>query len=313
MQASSSDPNLIDKDTASLFLQHYKDLDDVATTAATNFVTHLRSNRPKMIVFDKDGTLGDCTASLRKWVHHMSSQIRRNMAATSTHIAQIILEDFYGRIGWNSAEDDVFPSAPVAAGTWDDIVTLLHQFLLANQDNLKCSVSRELAHEWHAELGDLHGQDTPLLDDLKGMMMACQQLGYTVGICTSDDRHGTEAAISGWQIRDVVDVSICGDEVKEGKPGAMPLQQLCALAAAQCQQPQGQRVYLPQDCIVVGDTSSDTGMAKAAKAGFCVGVLTGSGTSEQLLETGAHLILPSVGHIPALLETFERLSQEPQY
>jgi phosphoglycolate phosphatase-like HAD superfamily hydrolase len=61
---------------------------------------------------------------------------------------------------------------------------------------------------------------------------------------------------------------------------------------------------------VVGDTTSDTGMARAANAGFCVGVLTGSGTAPQLLDTGAHLILPHVGHIPTLLQTFQQLALE---
>jgi hypothetical protein len=43
-------------------------------------------------------------------------------------------------------------------------------------------------------------------------------------------------------------------------------------------------------------------MAKAAGAGCMVGVLTGSGTTEQLLADGAHLILPNVGCLPQLLD-----------
>jgi hypothetical protein len=55
---------------------------------------------------------------------------------------------------------------------------------------------------------------------------------------------------------------------------------------------------------------ADTGLAQNANVGFCVGVLTESGTAEQLLETGAHLILPHVGHIPSLLQGFENLMTE---
>ena len=58
----------------------------------------------------------------------------------------------------------------------------------------------------------------------------------------------------------------------------------------------------PSECIVVGDTTSDTGMAKAAGAGYMVGVLTGSGTTEQLLADGAHLVVPNVGFLPQLLD-----------
>ena len=60
------------------------------------------------------------------------------------------------------------------------------------------------------------------------------------------------------------------------KPNALPLQLLC-----------DQANVLPSNCIVVGDTISDTGMAINAGAGLCVGVLTGSGTRDQLLMSGA--------------------------
>jgi phosphoglycolate phosphatase len=85
-------------------------------------------------------------------------------------------------------------------------------------------------------------------------------------------------------------LSICGDEVSTPKPSALPLEILCERTS-----------LTPKDCIVVGDTTGDTGMARNARAGMCVGVLTGSGTAAQLLETGADVILPSVGHLPGLL------------
>jgi phosphoglycolate phosphatase-like HAD superfamily hydrolase len=47
-------------------------------------------------------------------------------------------------------------------------------------------------------------------------------------------------------------------------------------------------------------------MARAARAGFCIGVLTGSGTVDQLLDSGAHLILPDVGYVPSLLKSFQQ-------
>lgn len=89
---------------------------------------------------------------------------------------------------------------------------------------------------------------------------------------------------------DSLQLSICGDEVTEPKPSARPLEILC------------QRTSLtPFVCIVVGDTTGDTGMARNAQAGLCIGVLSGSGAADQLMETGANIILPNVGDIPALL------------
>lgn len=99
-----------------------------------------------------------------------------------------------------------------------------------------------------------------------------------------------------WGIAHLIDYSICGDETEEGKPSPKPMLELCRRANLS-----------PSDCLVVGDTSSDTLMGAAAGAGCVVGVLTGSGTKEQLLETGADVVLPTVQYLKDLL----LLSAEP--
>lgn len=63
---------------------------------------------------------------------------------------------------------------------------------------------------------------------------------------------------------------------------------------------------------MVGDTTSDSGMARNAKAGLCIGVLTGSGTAAQLMETGANVILPHVGDIPDLFKQMGMVPVEKQ-
>lgn len=88
----------------------------------------------------------------------------------------------------------------------------------------------------------------------------------------------------------IVQFSICGDEVTESKPSAYPLLTLCKQANIS-----------PEECIIVGDTSADTGMGRNANAALIVGVLTGSGTTEQLLKTGAHIVLPDISYLKQYL------------
>jgi phosphoglycolate phosphatase-like HAD superfamily hydrolase len=303
LEASSNQATSYEEDSFRLPLQQANgNHPESAQAAAAAFVASLRSSRRKMIVFDKDGTLGDCTASLRRWVLHMTARVQGLAVQVPQAKQEILIRQFHAKIGWNAERCNVVPSAPVAAGTWNDVVELVHAFLIENQDLLNTptsTIARDLAQQWHDELGDLHAADAPLVEDLAGLMKACRQLGYIVAICTSDDRHATNLAMKAWKIDGLVDASICGDEVAQGKPSPVPLQTLCR-----------QQHTTPQECIVVGDTTADTGMAQAAKAGFCVGVLTGSGTAPQLLDTGAHLILPHVGHIPTLLQTFQALALE---
>lgn len=53
----------------------------------------------------------------------------------------------------------------------------------------------------------------------------------------------------------------------------------------------------PEECVVVGDTSADCGMGRNGNAALIVGVLTGSGTTAQLLATGAHVVLPDISFL----------------
>ncbi len=72
----------------------------------------------------------------------------------------------------------------------------------------------------------------------------------------------------------------------EGKPSVEPIMTLCERAQV-----------TPQDCIVVGDTTADTIMGTRAKVGLTIGVLTGTGTTDLLLENGADIILRSIEDI----------------
>jgi phosphoglycolate phosphatase-like HAD superfamily hydrolase len=282
-----------------------------AAYASTVYTMRIRnSSRPKMIVFDKDGTLGDCTGSIRRWVFSMADHARQVLAGTESGCdTEAILQELYDDLGWNTAIDSVNPSAPVAAGTWGGAVKIVHDFLMRHKDKCKTNVTTEAVQYWHHQMGDLHGLDEPLIKNLRGMIQECHSLGYLVGVCTSDDKSATAVALKSWGIDDLINATICGDEVKEGKPSPLPLIELCNqinyfLKDEGLLEDPADEIYT-HDCIIVGDTTADTGMAKAANAGFCVGVLTGSGTTEQLLESGAHLVVPNVGYIPALLKAFQ--------
>lgn len=53
--------------------------------------------------------------------------------------------------------------------------------------------------------------------------------------------------------------------------------------------------------MVVGDTCADTGMGRNAKAGLVVGVLTGTGTREYLLDHGADVVIPNIDYLFEIL------------
>jgi phosphoglycolate phosphatase len=266
--------------------------------------------RYHLLVLDKDGTLGDCNASLRRWVEHMVTKIRESSSSSKHDNGdETIASSFYKVIGWDPVANAVLPSGIVAAGTWEQILQATHEFLVKQVGHHTIAdaaagevMSFSTVQGWHQELLDLHGQDPPVITNLPSILLQCEALGYELAVCTSDDRASTNEALQRWQIDSLTQYSICGNEVSDGKPSAAPLLQLCRQASIS-----------PQQCIVVGDTTADMGMAVAAQAGLCVGVLTGSGTEEQLLASGAHVILPHVGHLPTLLEEIEASREEDDY
>jgi len=197
-----------------------------------------------------------------------------------------VISSFYSVIGWSVEKDDVVPSAPLSANSWADILDVTAECLA----ELGLRVSIDEVACWHESLGDIHVQDPPLINNLAHFLTDLKSQGILISICTSDDRSSTTACMRNWQIEHLVDYCICGDEVERSKPSRQPLLNLCRQAGV-----------MPHECLVVGDTSSDMGMGLNGGAGLVVGVLTGSGTKQQLLDTGAHVVLPNIGHLKDLL------------
>lgn len=238
---------------------------------------------PKMIVFDKDGTLGDCTQSMHIWSKRMTNVILDECQKTDLSAEQMdqLIRNFHTAIGWDPLHEALLPSSYLSSGTWGQI---LHATTLV-LDEGNIPDAKEKVQFWHDNLGDIHANDKPLIDDLPGFMSILRQQyeGVLIAICTSDDRSATNSCIKNWKLQDYIDFSICGDEVMEGKPSVEPIMTLCERAQV-----------TPQDCIVVGDTTADTIMGTRAKVGLTIGVLTGTGTTDLLLENGADIILRSI-------------------
>ena len=291
--------------------------DDLSESSNSNLLlTSLASTIPiskaKMIVFDKDGTLGDDKASLQRWATHMTTQLTqlvlKTMPQQQEQLLPVLVAEFHTKIGWDPIRQSVLPSAPLAAGTWDEQIVTLQTLL----DTYHLDPTGTLATEWHRPI-PLHGADPPLLSNLRSVLLDCQRHGLILAVCTSDERTSTDQALANWNVDDLISYSICGDEVDHPKPSAEPLQRLCHHVSKKTTMTTisaspNQEGLSPQECIVVGDTSSDTGMAQNAKAHLCIGVLTGSSTAELLMTSGAHVVVPHVGYIPALLSAMKKES-----
>lgn len=135
-----------------------------------------------------------------------------NNGSDVAHIESSIA-NIHRDIGWDSNDEKILPSALIAAGTWEEILTVFAEAIAVYHDldtdscHARIDNVQKMVLEWHSSIGDLHAQDEPLVDDLPELFRTCKQYGLKVAVCTSDNRSSTNLALSRWGVNALVDVS----------------------------------------------------------------------------------------------------------
>lgn len=121
-------------------------------------------------------------------------------------------------------------------------------------------------------------------------LAALAERGFRMGVATSDGTSAARAALSALHLDPYLPHIFGYDSVLAPKPAP---DMVLAFAAA---------IGAPVEAIaVVGDNTHDLHMARSARAGAAIGVLSGTGTAEDLLPL-ADAVLDSIGDLPAWLD-----------
>jgi phosphoglycolate phosphatase len=128
------------------------------------------------------------------------------------------------------------------------------------------------------------GHDEPLYDGALETVQRLKHEGWQLGIATGKSRRGIEHIFDRHGLTPLFDCAFCADD-GPGKPDPHMLRlNMDALGAA------------PAHTVMIGDTSFDMAMARAAGA-YALGVSWGFHTAEEVAEGGAHEL---AGDYPAL-------------
>ena len=228
--------------------------------------------RPNLsaVLFDKDGTLFDFSASWTGWVDQVLTDLSAGDRARKTALAGAMQFDLQaGRFN---------PSSPVIAGTLDDSADLL----LPHLPHLPRAelIAYLMASATRAEMVPPVPL-RPLLNTLTGQ-------GLTLGVATNDGAAPALAHLTRAGVRDCFAHVLGYDSGYTPKPAPDML-----LGFAD-------RVGVaPETVVMVGDSTHDLIAGRAAGM-MTVGVLTGMAESATL-EPHADLILPDIGHLPGAL------------
>ena len=127
---------------------------------------------------------------------------------------------------------------------------------------------------------------------MSGARQVLRQLArrHSLGLVTSGDRQRVSRQLRAFALTRLFRARVCGGDTPEKKPHPAPL--LLALKKMKLQ---------PADCVYVGDTPEDLAMAKAAGM-RAIAVLGPFPTEKTLRAANPEFLLPSLRHLPALIE-----------
>lgn len=233
------------------------------------------------ILFDKDGTLFDFQATWGSVIEAALDQLAPDRE-TWTNMARAG--------GYDALRGRFLPGSPVVAGATSEIAVLWAKFL----PDLGAQAIERLIDD--AALDALASPDMlfPAVPDLAALLNDLRGDGYALGVATHDSERGAQLQLDAVGALSAFGF-IAGYDSGHGlKPGPG---MLLAFAAA--------TGIDPSEVVMVGDSRHDLEVARNAKAGLAVGVLTGPATHDDLAPYADH-VLSSIADLPDLLASLRR-------
>lgn len=132
------------------------------------------------------------------------------------------------------------------------------------------------------------GRSEPLYDGARELVERLRREGWTLGIATGKARRGVRHFLETHGMVGWFACAFCADD-GPGKPDPHMLR--LNLEAAR---------YTSAEAVMIGDTSFDMAMARAAEV-YAQGVSWGFHTVEELVEGGAHHVAPDFAALEAVL------------
>jgi phosphoglycolate phosphatase len=200
-----------------------------------------------------------------------------------SQLAQELLE----RYGYDHTARRFIGGSLLAAGNNHDIALAWAEHLPEVDDEIKLEILSVRMNQIFQQQGALN---STAVRGLQNTIRVLNRAGLKLGVATSDSYQGIHNTLQAFDVISEFDF-LCGYDSGHGvKPEPGMVLAFCQAMSLQ-----------PEEVIVVGDNSHDIEMGRNARAGLCVGVLTGASTRAEL-EQIADVVLNNITELPDLVK-----------
>lgn len=227
--------------------------------------------RIKGVLFDKDGTLIDFTAS---W-----GALTREVIAVYAPDDPDLAAALGAAIGFDVGTGLFLPGSPVVSGGTDEVAALMSALLPG-------IAAEEIEAEANRLAAEARVEPAPKLAETIGRLAA---MGVSLGVATHDSEAAAHAHLDALGLTGRF-AFVSGYDSGHGlKPGPGMAEAFCRAAGLS-----------PADIVMVGDSVHDLGAGRAAGAAASVGVLTGPAAAAELAPH-ADVVLDGIADLPDYL------------
>lgn len=214
----------------------------------------------ELVIFDKDGTLIEFHAMWSGWATNLADELE-----VATGLA--IRGPLYAMLGYDVATGRAIGGGRLAATPMARIRESTAS-VLRDAGVAEDAIEPALEVAWHPP--DPVSLARPVTD-LRALFAALRSGGRRIAVATTDDREPTLRTLEALGVAGSVDAVACADDGMPVKPASDMVAHLCDVLAIR-----------PNRTAVVGDSTADLAMGRAAGVARCFGVLTGVGTEPEL-------------------------------
>lgn len=223
---------------------------------------------PRLIVFDKDGTLIDFHHMWHTWFAHFMRSLDEQVT-----LRPGVRKELGKTLGYDPDTDVWDTTGPLTVASTVELDTLVAGLLYRHYDltwEQAASIVR-LVEEKARSVLERQDLVRPI-GDVRGFLSALRRAGITLGLATTDTRAPTEKTLKALGLTDLFAAVVCADDGISLKPAPDMALTIC------------ERVQIaPGEALMVGDTVADLSMARQAGFGWVVGVTSGAMGRDDLL------------------------------